>query len=104
MSSDYEISAWSEIERVDRFLDATSLSADEISQNRQIEHPDKKPRAPNDEPLALQYYDLLNFITIEAGFAEICSYSDIEQGALLGVGTTMAVYRGVWRSKAVAVK
>ncbi len=100
MSSDYEISAWSEIERVDRFLDAISLSPNEVHSEVQ----DKKSVVPNDESLALQYYDFLNAVTIEAGHIETCNYNDIEHGAFLGAGATMIVNRGLWRSKAVAIK
>jgi hypothetical protein len=101
MSSDYEISAWSEIERVNRFLDGISLSPNEILHS---EGQDKKSVVPNDESLALQYYDFLNAATIKAGHIEICNYNDIEHGAFLGAGATMIVNRGLWRSKAVAIK
>jgi hypothetical protein len=46
-------------------------------------------------PLAIRYYDFLNVVIIEAGLVETCNFSEIEQGAFLGVEATMIVHRGL---------
>lgn len=101
MSLDYEINAWSEIERADRFLDGRSISSAGDVSHHEVQAGKLRPK---DESLALQYYDLLNVATIEAGLIETCNYSEIEQGVFLGAGATMTVHRGIWRNRAVAVK
>jgi hypothetical protein len=100
MSLDYETSAWSEIERVNRFLDG--LNSSEGARYTREGPLNQEPRASDDD-LASRYYDLLSASALDAGRIETCDYDEVEQGAFLGVGATMSVHRGTWRNKAIAI-
>jgi hypothetical protein len=102
MSLSPETSTWSDIEKLDALLDGVDLSVAVAKGKTAQLYQDGGAQVQ--EALAMQYYNFLTFMRTELGLIPTCPLEEVEQGEFLGAGATMTVYRGTWKSKAVAVK